>query len=209
MTRLLLVTLFLLMGLVSPALAQPETPESTREVSFNVFLDNNPVGTHVFTIQHQDKQILVDSNMQLEGKFWGLLPFKYTHQSTEKWQNDCLVSLQSQTLKRGKMINVLAHSDEAGLSIVRDDKAEVVAGCVKSFAYWDNTKLRGDQLLNTENGVLVKVEIAQTYQQKDGRTSLLIQSPEANINLEYSASGEWLSLKSKLEVGGLLHYIRQ
>ena len=107
------------------------------------------------------------------------------------------------------MINVLAHSDEAGLSIVRDDKAEVVAGCVKSFAYWDNTKLRGDQLLNTENGVLVKVEIAQTYQQKDGRTSLLIQSPEANINLEYSASGEWLSLKSKLEVGGLLHYIRQ
>lgn len=197
------------MRLVSPASAQPESSLSTKVVSFNVFLDNNPVGTHVFTIQHQDKQILVDSNMQLEGKFWGLLPFKYTHQSTEKWQDDCLISLQSQTLKRGKMINVLAHSDSAGLSIVRDGKTEVVDDCVKSFAYWDNTKLRGDQLLNTESGALVNVEIAQTHQQKDGHTSLLIQSAEADINLEYSASGEWLSLKSELEVGGLLHYIRQ
>jgi hypothetical protein len=209
MIRLFLITLLLLIGLKSTAFAQSQLQKGVDEIRFNVFLDNKPVGTHVFNLEPQGNKVLVKSNMQLEGKFWGLLPFKYTHQSQEQWQDGCLVSLQSQTLKRGKTINVSASSDASGLSIDSNDKTEVVSGCVKSFAYWDYSKLVGNQLLNTENGVLVNVEIKQMNNQSDKHKSLLIQSSEADINLEYSANGEWLSLKSKLEVGGLLHYIRQ
>lgn len=209
MIRLFLITLLLLVGLKSTAFAQSELEEGVVEILFKVFLDNKLVGTHIFNLEYQGKQVLVKSDMQLEGKFWGLLPFKYTHQSQEQWQDGCLVSLQSQTLKRGKTINVSASSDASGLSIDSNDKTEVVSGCVKSFAYWDYSKLVGNQLLNTENGELVNVEIKQANNQNDKYKSLLIQSSEADINLEYSPSGEWLSLKSKLEVGGLLHYIRQ
>ena len=209
MIRLFLITLLLFVGLKSTAFAQSELDEGVDEILFKVFLDNKPVGTHIFNLERQGKQLLVKSNMQLEGKFWGLLPFKYTHQSQEQWQDGCLVSLQSQTLRRGKTIKIIASSDASGLSIDSNDKTEVVSGCVKSFAYWDYSKLVGNQLLNTENGELVNVEIKQAINQSDKHRSLLIQSSEADINLEYSASGEWLSLKSKLEVGGLLHYIRQ
>ena len=209
MIRLFLITLLLLVGLKSTAFAQPEIETGIEEISFNVLLDKKPVGTHIFNLKRQGKEVLVKSDMQLEGKFWGLLPFKYTHESQEQWQDGCLVSLQSQTLKRGKTIKIIASSDASGLSIDSNDKTEVVSGCVKSFAYWDHSKLVGNQLLNTENGELVNVEIKQTNNQSDKHKSLLIQSSEADINLEYSANGEWLSLKSKLEVGGLLHYIRQ
>ena len=209
MIRLFLITLLLLVGLKSTAFAQPEVETGIKEISFNVFLDKNPVGTHSFFVKRHDKNITVDSNMQLEGRFWGLLPFKYTHQSKETWQDGCLVGLQSQTLKRGKTIKIIASSDKSGLSIISDDQTQIVKGCVKSFAYWDYSKLVGNQLLNTENGELVTVEIKKTNTQSDEHKSLLIQSSEADITLEYTANGEWLSLKSKLEVGGLLHYIRQ
>ena len=205
MIRLFLITLLLLVGLKSTAFAQPEIEAGIEEISFNVLLDKKPVGTHIFNLKRQGKEVLVKSDMQLEGKFWGLLPFKYTHESQEQWQDGCLVSLQSQTLKRGKTIKIIASSDASGLSIDSNDKTEVVSGCVKSFAYWDHSKLVGNQLLNTENGKLVNVNIKRT----NNHRSMLIHSSDADISLEYAANGEWLSLKSKLEVGGLLHYIRQ
>jgi len=206
--RLFLVAVVLLLSLQSPVFAQQDS-NTFEKISFNVFLDKKQVGTHIFDIQRKDVNILVKSNMQLRGKFWGLVPFKYTHQSTEQWKNGCLVSLESQTLKRGKTINISANSGQSGLTIVNADKTEVIKGCTKSFAYWDYSRLEGNQLLNTENGQLVDVQIKTTKNHGDAGQSVVIQSSKADINLKYSADGDWLWLKSKLEVGGLLHYIRQ
>ena len=206
--RLFLVAVVLLLSLQSPVFAQQDS-NTFEKISFNVFLDKKQVGTHIFDIQRKDVNILVKSNMQLRGKFWGLVPFKYTHQSTEQWKNGCLVSLESQTLKRGKTINISASSGPSGLTIVNADKTEVIKGCTKSFAYWDYSKLEGSQLLNTENGQLVDVQIKSFKNQSDAGQSVVIQSSEADINLGYSADGNWLWLKSQLEVGGLLPYIRQ
>ena len=182
---------------------------SAEMIAFDVFLDEKSVGTHSFTIQRSPNSIKVESNMQLKGRFWGLVPFKYTHQSTEQWEKGCLVNLQSKTLKRGKIINVSAISNQSVATIVSADKTEVVEGCVRTFAYWDLSLLQGDQLLNTENGKLVDVEIEAAQGQGVEGKSIVIRSSEADINLEYAADGKWLSLKSVLEVGGLLHYIRQ
>ncbi|MFL2530438.1 MAG: DUF6134 family protein [Porticoccaceae bacterium] len=206
--RLFLVAVLLLLSLQSPVFAQQDS-NTFEKISFNVFLDKKQVGTHIFDIQRKDVNILVKSNMQLRGKFWGLVPFKYTHQSTEQWKNGCLVSLESQTLKRGKTINISASSGQSGLTVINADKIEVIKGCIKSFAYWDPSKLEGHQLLNTENAQLVDVQIERSKNQNDASQSIIIQSSEADIKLQYSADGDWLWLKSKLEVGGLLHYIRQ
>jgi hypothetical protein len=197
-----------MLSLQSPVFAQQDS-NTFEKISFNVFLDKKQVGTHIFDIQRKDVNIFVKSNMQLKGKFWGLVPFKYTHQSTETWKDGCLFGLESQTLKRGKTINISASSGQSGLTIVNADKTEVIKGCTKSFAYWDYSKLEGNQLLNTENGQLVDVQIKSSNNQSDAGKSVVIQSSEADIKLGYSADGNWLWLKSQLEVGGLLHYIRQ
>ena len=206
--RLFLVAVVLMISLQSPVFAQQDS-NTFEKISFNVFLDKKQVGTHIFDIQRKDVNIFVKSNMQLKGKFWGLVPFKYTHQSTETWKDGCLFGLESQTLKRGKTINISASSGQSGLTIVNADKTEVIKGCTKSFAYWDYSKLEGNQLLNTENGQLVDVQIKSSKNQSDAGKSVVIQSSEADIKLGYSADGNWLWLKSQLEVGGLLHYIRQ
>ena len=206
--RVLLSLIFLLVDLQTPVFAQQQ-PHAVENISFNVFLDKKQVGTHSFVIKRKDENIWVESNMQLKGKFWGLVPFKYTHQSIEQWKNGCLINLKSQTLKRGKTINISAISGPSGLTIVSDDKSQLVEGCIKSFAYWNSSALKGNQLLNTEDGKLVDVKIETIRTQGVEGKSVVIRSSEADINLQYGADGKWLSLKSNLDVGGLLHYIRQ
>ena len=147
--RVLLSLIFLLVDLQTTVFAQQQ-PHAVENISFNVFLDKKQVGTHSFVIKRKDENIRVESNMQLKGKFWGLVPFKYTHQSAEQWKNGCLINLKSQTLKRGKTINISAISGPSGLIIVSDDKSQLVEGCIKSFAYWNSSALKGNQLLNTE-----------------------------------------------------------
>ena len=206
--RVLLLLIISLVDLKTPVFAQQQ-PHAVENISFNVFLDKKQVGTHSFVIKRKDKNIWVESNMQLKGKFWGLVPFKYTHQSTEQWKNGCLIGLKSQTLKRGKTINISAISEPSGLTIVSDDKSQLFEGCIKSFAYWNSAELKGNQLLNTEDGKLVDVKIETTRAQGIEGKSVVIRSSEADINLQYAVDGKWLSLKSNLDVGGLLHYIRQ
>lgn len=206
--RLLFVLIFLLINLQSLVFAEKKSNPSEK-ISFNVFLDKKQVGTHSFVIERKNQHIWVESNMQLEGKFWGLVPFRYTHQSTEQWKNGCLINLESQTLKRGKTIIISAKYDQSGLTITNADKAQFVEGCIKSFAYWNSSALEGNQLLNTEDGKLVDVKIETTQTQSVLGKSVVIRSSEADINLQYGADGKWLSLKSNLDVGGLLHYIRQ
>lgn len=206
--RALLLLIFTLVDLQTPVFAQQQ-PHLIENISFNVFLDKKQVGTHSFVIKRKDENIRVESNMQLKGNFWGLVPFKYTHQSIEQWKNGCLINLDSQTLKRGKTINISAVTGPSGLAIASADKSQVVKGCIKSFAYWNSTVLKGNRLLNTEDGKLVDVKIETIRTQGVEGKSVVIRSLEADINLQYGADGKWLSLKSNLDVGGLLHYIRQ
>ena len=206
--RVLLALIFILFDIQEPVFAQ-QKPNAVENILFDVFLDKKKVGTHDFVVEYIDKEIWIESNMQLKGKFWGLVPFKYSHQSSEHWVNGCLVNLKSQTLKRGKSINIKAISGPSGLNIVGPSKSQVVKGCVKSFAYWDGSLLKCDKLLNTEDGELVNVEIQKIQAQGVEGESVVIRSSEVDINLYYDADGKWLSLKSNLDVGGLLHYIRQ
>lgn len=206
--RLLVPLILLLVNLQSLVFAQQQS-NTIEKISFNVFLNKKQVGTHVFVIERKGQNIGVESNMQLKGRFWGLVPFKYTHQSTEQWKNGCLINLESQTLKRGKTINISAAIGQSGLAIVNANNTDVIEGCTKSFAYWDFSKLQGNQLLNTEDGKLIDVAIETSNDQDGGGKTLIIRSSEADIKLQYDANGQWLSLKSNLDVGGLLHYIRQ
>ena len=181
----------------------------TKKLLFNVLLDKKPVGTHSFEITRGDCTIVVNSKLQLKAKFLGLFPVNYNHESTEYWKNGCIVAVNAKTTKRGKTIIVKAKSKPQGLEVLSNNRVEVLKGCIKSFAYWDPLLLKDSQLLNTENGDLVSVQVETTANETDTSKTILISSSEANILLGYDDHDQWLSLRSKLNIGGELHYIRR
>lgn len=205
--RYFLVAFVALLASVS-AFSEQTRLHNDKKISFNVFLDAKHIGTHIYTFERTKNLLKVNSKLQLSTKIWGMLPVQYNHESTEQWQDDCLIGLDAKTEERGNTTRVNAQLTEKGLVIINAERTSILKGCIKSFAYWNPRLLTGDNLLNSENGESIPVKIIANAEQ-DGSKSLLIESSKANIYLDYSSTNQWISLKSQLKVGGKLHYIRK
>lgn len=212
MVRLLTGILLMLLLQISDAVASDKPVDDSatigKTIDFRVFLNDREVGSHSFLLQQQGEKLLVSSTMSLDFTVLMVKKITYRHQANEVWEAGCLVSLSSQTEKQGKNLSVNAVTDTAGLVVEHTEGSETIEGCARGFAYWDPRLLDADYLLNAESGEYLPVEISRTVSAQDNITHMLIAGPKADVRLQYDAAGNWLSLESKLQIGGLLRYQR-
>ena len=179
-----------------------------KHLDFKVFLNDREVGSHSFVLQQQGEYLLVSSTMSLDFTVLMIKKIKYRHQANEVWQGGCLISLKSQTEKQGENFRVNAITDGNGLVVENREGSETIQGCARGFAYWNPLLLEGNYLLNAESGQYLPVEITSSVSAQDNITHMLIAGPKADVRLQYDDAGNWLSLESKLQIGGLLRYQR-
>ena len=210
MIRRVLIVLFVFsVGQVVGIESGPESEAASKRVlDFAVFLNDREVGEHKFELLEQGESIDVSSTMSLDFKLFKIKRIKYRHQANEIWQSGCLVALQSETEKQGNAVAVEANSDQTGLVIQRPKEVETITGCVRGFSYWNPQWLEGGYLLNAETGINVPVEISSRFSEQDNITHIKLALPKVDIVLQYDAAGDWLSLQTKLLIGGTLRYQR-
>mgnify|MGYP000851614090 FL=1 len=206
MIRRLIIVSFLLA--TSQVVSAELEGASSRFLDFDVFLNDREVGQHQFELLQRGESTEVSSTMALDFKVFKIKRVKYLHQANEIWQSGCLVSLQSETEKQGNAFAIEASTDQTGLVVQRPDETETLTGCVRGFAYWNPQWLQGDNLLNAETGINVPVVISSQISEKDSITHIKIVLPKVDIDLQYDAAGEWLSLETELLIGGTLRYQR-
>jgi hypothetical protein len=199
--------LLLLLTQSSAALGVPVEPIETN-LDFKVFINDREVGSHNFRLFEQGENLQVSSTMHLDFKVLLIKKIKYHHQAEEVWQGGCLVSLKSQTLKQGKTFTVNASSSSEGLLVANAEGSRTIDGCARGFAYWNPRFLEADFLLNAESGEYLPVEISTSLSEQNNITHMLIAGPQADVRLQYDAAGNWLSLESELQIGGLIRYQR-
>lgn len=207
MSRLLVGALVLLFWQFSNSSEAP-TKSLEKNIDFKVFLDDREVGSHQFRLRQQGERLMVSSTMSLDFTILMVKKIKYRHQADEIWQDDCLISLDSQTEKLGKSFTVTADLGASGLEVINREGSQTIEGCAKGFAYWNPSYLKADFLLNAESGQYLPVQVSQTQSAENNITHMLIAGPKADVRLQYDAAGNWLSLESKLQIGGLLRYQR-
>lgn len=212
MVRLLTGVLLILSMQISNAVGSDKPTDNFAtigtNIDFKVFLNDREVGSHSFILQQQGEKLLVSSTMSLDFTVLMFKKIKYRHQANEVWEAGCLRSLNSQTQKQGKNISVSAITDATGLVVEYKDGSQTIQGCARGFAYWDPRLLDADYLLNAESGQYLPVEISSTVSAQDNITHMLIAGSKVDVRLQYDAAGNWLSLESKLQIGGLLRYQR-
>jgi len=199
---------WLLLAGSGPVQAQPQ------QWSFRVFLDDKPIGTHVFTLREQDTLRELRSEASFTVTFLGLTLYRYEHLALERWKGDCLLSLEARTNDDGAKKTVQARLEGASLTVDANGRQEQLAGCLKTFAYWNPAILVADRLLNAQTGRLEPVRIqAQGPDQitnAKGRPSpanrYQILGPEQPITLWYDAASRWVGLESKVGGGRRLTY---
>ena len=199
----------LLMALAaSPALAEP------RQWSFRVFLDDKPIGTHVFTLREQDAVRELRSEARFTVTFLGLALYRYEHVALEQWKGDCLLSLEARTNDDGIRTTVQARREGSSLAVDANGAREQLPGCLKTFAYWNPAILTAERLLNAQTGRYEKVTIEAQGRDRlanaQGQTSpanrYRILGPDQPITLWYDNANRWVGLESRVGGGRRLAY---
>ena len=201
-----LATLILFFGGLAPALA------SVDSWDFRVLLDDREIGHHRFTLKRVGAQHELQSIAQFDLRLLFVSAWRYSHQAVERWDGDCLSSIESRTDTNGKQSAVSGESRDGRIAVQRGNGREVHDGCIMSFAYWNPRILGADRLLNSQTGELVPVAITSLGREPvEVRGSPVlaerhrIRGPGIEIDVWY-ADGDWVALTALAGGGRTLRY---
>ncbi len=156
-----LVALGLTVFLVFPGMAAASPKEGL--LRFEVALDGSPIGEHSLNFAQTDaKDLEIGIAIDLAVKLGPFTVFDYTHRNASLWRDGLLYRMQSETDDNGDLHKVLV---EAG-----DGTLRVTAGGVNVYeipdrmlptTYWMASTVAQSQLINSQTGELLEVEILE------------------------------------------------
>ncbi|MBS0580108.1 MAG: hypothetical protein JSR36_12705 [Proteobacteria bacterium] len=191
---------------------------SAQRFEFDVFLDDRPVGTHLFSVDGDPgSAAVVHSEAQFDVRVLGITVYRYHHRATEQWEHGCLSSLDANTLDNGHELRVIGRLGQLGFQLDQPRVGPALPACTLTYAYWDRDRLLRQQvLLNPQTG-----DADAVWLESLGRTQLVsrngplaaeqfrIHTDGRAIDLWYSLDGDWLQLQSTLASGRRLTYRRR
>jgi hypothetical protein len=201
--------------LASALFAATPLAADVRAWNFRVLLDDSEIGFHRFTLRQQAGERELTSEARFDVKLLFVSAYRYAHDATERWRDDCLVAVNARTDDNGDRHRVAAARAGERLVVETDKGRDDLGGCVMTFAYWNPQMLRQTRLLNAQTGEYLDVNIAAR-----GRETIAVRGapvearryavrgPGLAIDLWYSADGyDWLALESVTDGGRRLRYL--
>lgn len=204
-----------------PAMADrdpaPGTPGSWNadRWEFKVTLDDREIGYHNFEVRQHDGLEQIDSEARFKVNVLFITAYKYAHDNSETWKNDCLRSIESVTNDNGTDYDISGAVTSEGFSLLRNEvRTALEQECVQTFAYWNPGILEAQRLLNSQTGEVEPVQIDFLGEKNvvvDGLNvpsdEYVISTPNGDIKVWYAqANGQWLGLETLTEGDRLLRY---
>ena len=181
---------------------------------FDVSLDGKPIGSHSFDVRRQGAETIMTTEASFDVKFLFVTAFRYRHQNTEVWRDDCLLSIDASTVSNGKEQVVRGTVEEDSFKLQSTESPNTLPSCIQTFAYWNPSMLASTRLLNSQTGVYEDVSVTL-----EGRDEVSVagspvdalryrlSAQTGDITLWYSADDNtWLGLEAPAKGGRKLLY---
>ena len=191
-------------------------PGETREKSrwdFTVYLDQKKIGSHSFEVSNVAGVTEVLSEARFKYTILLIPAYRYEYRAAERWSNNCLVGLDARTNANGDRIQVSGERTGGSFTVVTDEEPAYLPECVMSFAYWNPAFLEQTELLNTQDGRFLPVEVQGPSEETlaVGGNSLpslryRLEAGDMSLDLWYSHDKRWLALESEVAGGRILRY---
>jgi hypothetical protein len=197
---------------------QPITAYASAEQEwrFRVYLDDREIGHHHFTLTRDGRQERLATQAKFDVRFLKIPLFSYRHDNVERWSDNCLEQISSNTDQNGKKFRVEGQATGDAFQVRTNTGERALPACVSTFAYWDKSFLQRDRLLNSQTGEYLDVEVDYL-----GEKPLALQAAEVrahhyrltanklDIEVWYSLDDRWLALQSTTDSGRLLRYVAE
>lgn len=217
MTRLYRFRFALL--LVCCGATNPAHANLARELTFKVWLDEQPVGAHAVHIQRDElSELTVTSRVEFKVKILFATVFDYEHTAHEQWRGDCLAQFESSTRSNGKTTHLTGQTTEQTFTLQHRTGRQAPATrdlgtCVGTYAYWDLQRLDRAMLMNTQTGELEPARLRSNGLKpiprlRKSANAYALETSAGEILLWYSDAGEWLALETTTR-GKQLVYVNE
>jgi Family of unknown function (DUF6134) len=183
-----------------------------NEIRFDVERDGDVVGQHVVTFTRTDDGFRVDSRADVDVQLLFIPAYSFRYQAQELWQDGELFSLDASTNEDGDYTHVQATRGDDGLRIESTDGA-YEAPPILPISHWNAALLRGGLLLNTMNGELSEIAVAdggvETVSTRSGslHAHRYLYSGDLNGEIWYDSDGRWVKLRFEADDGSVIDYI--
>lgn len=198
---------------LAPALA---TANTGREWNFTVLLDEREIGNHRFYVNEHDGQHRVESDARFTVKFLFFDAYSYVHEARERWNGNCLETIESRTDDNGERLAVRGVRRDGRFEVMASDGRTALPPCIMSFAYWNPAMLDQSRLLNAQTGELTAVRIEPLGEEavmvRDTSVRArryALHASKFRIDVWYASGDEWVQLESRTDGGRLLRYLIQ
>ncbi|MEP0709045.1 MAG: DUF6134 family protein [Parvibaculum sp.] len=180
--------------------AVPETSPGP-DLSFRVERGGDPIGTHRISFTREGDELHVAIDIELAVSFGPITVFRYEHRNRETWRGGKLVALETETNDDGKRYTVSATASDKGLEVTSSANGTFMAPAgIIPTSYWNPATLAQTQLLDTQKGRIIDVDIEETGAREaraDGRTIPVREyrmTGDLKLRLWYSPDMEWLNV---------------
>ena len=182
--------------------------------NFRVMLDDTPIGYHRVNIDRIDNTKTVHTRASFDVRILFIPVYSYEHETRERWEDNCLVDINSTTDDNGEDYFISSLKKEDRLAVETRNGTVSLGGCVRTFAYWDVDLLNSQRLLNTQTGEYEPVSVSDKGtgllkiddEQIEARHFRLVAA-DLTIDLWYTKDMHWLALESVTESGAVLRYL--
>lgn len=203
-----LLALAVLAPFAATARAEPVVP---APLNFIVEREGTPIGTHRLTFHADGERLVVDIAVNIKVTIAFITVYTHTSRGREVWQDDRLVSFESDTDDNGTALKVRVRAAADGLQVAGKDGSYTAPADMLPGSYWRAETVKRTQFIDTEDGHLVDL-VSQPAGRRpvavgDGMvdTDVYRLSGEMDGELGYTPEGEWTLLRFKTHGSDILY----
>jgi hypothetical protein len=131
-----------------------------RDVVFNVFRKGSLIGTHAIAFSGTDRKLQVTSRLDLAVKVAFITAYRYEQTGEDVWEDNVLVRTQVRTNDDGAESLVEAAARDGRLAVSGPNgHYDTVLGAMTDLSFWNQAITRGQPLIDSQNGELIKIEV--------------------------------------------------
>lgn len=183
--------------------------------SFDVFVDDRLIGEHSFELDSADEQLILTTKARFEVKVLFFTAFRYDHSNTEIWDENGLVRIDSVTDSNGDLYRVSGVRGKESFALSTHAGERVLPSEIMTFAYWNPAILEARQLLNSQTGEFLEVEVSEQGEEEVPFAEATIEARRYDLKLEQGPitlwygkeDRRWTALESVTEGGRRLRYV--
>ena len=138
-------------------------PASARDLDaeFLIKREGKVIGHHKVDVATDETGATVTTEIRMKVKFGPIPLYKYRHDSTERWENGALVSVEAETNDNGDRHWMTARRTEEDLMIEGSAfEGPAPAGAAPS-SYWNKSILDANALISTQSGEIIDVTVKE------------------------------------------------